>query len=466
MAFRGFRQALMAAGAVAALVAASAPADAGGFAVREQSTEFQGMSFAGSAAAGGGLSGMFWNPAVAAYAPTGIYTESHAAVIFGNSEITGDLFDANGANVGAAAGLGRSSGDIANDAIVPSSYYSYRINQQMVLAMSVNSPFGLVTEPSNRIYTGATFARTSEIKTYNFAPTLAYRVTPTIAIGVGLQIQHIEGRLKQAVNFIGAGIQQNIVVQGDDTAFGFTAGVNFTPTRSTHIGLGYRSSIDTTLEGTVFAPNAQAAAFGGAGAAALAALGAGIKAGTTLPEIVTFGLRQDINDRLTLLGGVEWAHWSRLEKLDVQCANTQANAVFCPLGNGQRVTTLDFNWHDGWFFSLGGEYKYTDRLTLRTGFAYEISPVRNATERPHAVPDADRIWASIGATYKWSEAMSFDLAYTHIFVDDGSMDRNDILQTRAGPSTFRFIGSSEASVDIISASLKIKLGGQDVAPLK
>lgn len=465
MTIRGFRQALLATGAVAALVAVSAPAGAGGFAVREQSTEFQGMSFAGSAAAGGGLSGMFWNPAVAAYAPTGIYTESHAAVIFGNSEITGDLFSAAGANVSAARGLGRSSGDIAKDAIVPSSYFSYRINQQMVLAMSVNSPFGLVTEPSNRIYSGATFARTSEIKTYNFTPTLAYRVSPTIAIGVGLQIQHIEGRLKQAANISPAGIQQNIVVQGDDTAFGFTAGVNFTPTRSTHIGLGYRSSIDTTLEGTTFAPNAQAGVFG-AGAAA-AALGAGIKAGTTLPEIVTLGLRQDINDRLTLLAGVEWTHWSRLEKLDVKCANTVANPVFCNTGNGQTVTSLDFNWHDGWFFSIGGEYKYTDRLTLRTGFAYEISPVRNATERPHAVPDADRIWASIGATYKWSEAMSFDLAYTHIFVDDGPMDRTDILAT--SPTTtapFRFIGSSEASVDIISASLKIKLGGHDAAPLK
>ena len=46
----------------------------GGFAVREQSAEYQGMSFAGNAAAGGGLSGMFWNPAVAAFAPRGLYS--------------------------------------------------------------------------------------------------------------------------------------------------------------------------------------------------------------------------------------------------------------------------------------------------------------------------------------------------------------------------------------------------------
>ncbi len=459
MTFRGWRHGLMATGAVAALFAAATAADAGGFAVREQSAEFQGMSFAGHGAAGGGLSGMFWNPAVAAYAPTGFYSEAHYAAIIGNSEITGDLFTPAGVMV---PGLPRNSGDIAKDAVVPSSYMSYRVNERLVFAMSVNSPFGLVTEPPNRIWSGQTFARTSEIKTYNFAPTLAYRVTPTVAIGVGLQIQHMEGRLKEAAGFGAASSTQNTVVQGDDTAFGFTAGINWQPSAATHIGLGYRSSIDQTLEGSVFAPGANASVFGPA--SAFASTGASIKAGTTLPEIVTLSMRHGINDRFTLLGSVEWTNWSRLEKLDVVCANntTGGNPVFCPLGNGQLVNRLDLNWHDGWFFSLGGEYQYTDALKLRAGLAYEISPIQNATERPHRVPDADRIWASVGATYKWSEMMSFDLAYTHIFVEDAPMDRVDVL----GGVPFRFIGSADSSVDIVSASLKIKLGGTDHAPLK
>ena len=77
------RSALLASCALMGL-AAAAPAMAGGFAVREQSAEFQGMSFAGDAAAGGGLSGMFWNPAVAAYAGKGYSSESDAAGIFGH----------------------------------------------------------------------------------------------------------------------------------------------------------------------------------------------------------------------------------------------------------------------------------------------------------------------------------------------------------------------------------------------
>ncbi|MEZ5815695.1 MAG: outer membrane protein transport protein [Hyphomicrobiaceae bacterium] len=423
------------------IAVATEPASAGGFAVREQSAEFQGMSFAGNGAGGGGLSGMFWNPAVAAYAPVGIYSESNYAGIIANSEITGDAFSGT-----TNLGLPRDSGDIAKDAAVPASYYSWRVNDRLVAAVSFNSPFGLVTEPSNRFWAGQTFARTSEIKTYNLNPTLAYRITPAIAIAAGLQIEHIEGRLKSASGITPT--SPNTVIHGDDTAFGFTAGIDVKLAARSHIGLGYRSSIDHTLEGGIAVPGS---------ALAPASVGASIKAGITLPEIVTLSLRHGITDRLTLLGTVEWSHWSRAEKLDVVCAhNAGGNPVFCPAGNGQLATSLPLGWHDGWFFSAGGEYAYSDRLTLRSGLAYEISPIQNPDERSLRVPDTDRLWASVGASYKWSDTVGLEFAYTHIFsVGDSTIDRFE--------RGLRFIGEADTQVDIVSAALKVKLGGPNLA---
>lgn len=436
----GMRGGLLATCAAAALIGSTIGANAGGFHVREQSTEFQGMSFAGNGTTGGGLSGMFWNPAVAAYAPVGIYTESHYAALIGRTEMTAEpgstlLF------------VGDKSGDIAKDAIVPSSYLSYRLNDRLVFAMSVNSPFGLVTEPENRVWAGQTFARTSEIKTYNFTPTLAYRLTPTLAFGVGLQIQHIEGRLKRATGVTPN--SQNGVVAGDDTAFGFTAGVNWTPVPGTHIGVGYRSSIDHTLEGNVYFAGSVAGLPTGPGGWGAAS----IKAGVTLPEIVTLSLRQAISSQWTILGTVEWSHWSRLEKLDVVCTgpSNTINLLGCPTtGAGTVQSSLPLGWHDGWFVSLGAEYRYNERLTLRTGFAYEKSPIQAADERSLRVPDADRIWASLGATYKWNEKVAFDFAYTHIFVEDSRIDRTE--------QGIRFVGHSESAVDILSLGVKVKLG--------
>ena len=55
---------------------------AGGFAIREQSTIGQGSSFAGVAAGAGGLSSLFWNPAISSeYNEFGFISENNAALI-------------------------------------------------------------------------------------------------------------------------------------------------------------------------------------------------------------------------------------------------------------------------------------------------------------------------------------------------------------------------------------------------
>ena len=68
MCYRGVKALLQACAGVGALLAATANADAGGFAVREQSSWGQGASYAG-VAAGGSSSAMFWNPATVASWP-------------------------------------------------------------------------------------------------------------------------------------------------------------------------------------------------------------------------------------------------------------------------------------------------------------------------------------------------------------------------------------------------------------
>ncbi|MBP32294.1 MAG: aromatic hydrocarbon degradation protein, partial [Methylobacterium sp.] len=54
----------MAAGtaSLCASVATIAEVQAGAFGLREQSTQAQGLAFAGAASGSGGVSSMFWNP--------------------------------------------------------------------------------------------------------------------------------------------------------------------------------------------------------------------------------------------------------------------------------------------------------------------------------------------------------------------------------------------------------------------
>ncbi len=76
-----------------------------------------------------------------------------------------------------------------------------------------------------------------------------------------------------------------------------------------------------------------------------------------------------------------------------------------------------FNYQDQWYFALGAEYAYSPSLTVRTGVNYEISPITDRT-RSIVLPDSNRIGVSVGGSYRYSDRVTFDLAYTHLFFEN------------------------------------------------
>ena len=74
------RLACVSAAALLSALGATDQANAGGFAVREQSSYFQGSGFAGTAA-GGDISSMFWNSAAITTVP-GSNAEASGTIIF------------------------------------------------------------------------------------------------------------------------------------------------------------------------------------------------------------------------------------------------------------------------------------------------------------------------------------------------------------------------------------------------
>ena len=106
-----------------------------------------------------------------------------------------------------------------------------------------------------------------------------------------------------------------------------------------------------------------------------------------LPDTVSLGLRQRVTPQLTLLGTAEWTNWSRIGTVQ-HSARLRGRL----LSSAGTPVTIPFQYKDGWFFALGGEYQWSDRLTLRAGAAYEISPITDQVRTP-LVPDNNRIWA-------------------------------------------------------------------------
>jgi long-chain fatty acid transport protein len=259
-----------------AMVTVTSQAHAGGFAVREQSAYYQGMSFAG-AGTGDTLSSMYWNSAAAASAP-GMNTETHISLIIPDSEITATGGAAIAPPAVGGLGLGTESGDIADGAVVPASYANYQVNDRLYLGIAMNSGFGLVTKPDNTDWAGSVIGITSDVFSLNVNPTVAYKLTPELTVGVGVQVEYLSIRLTNGPSpALPFGRQSEV----DDIGLGFTAGATWTPRQGTTLGIGWRSAVDFDLEGDYNAP---------------ARLEGSASADLTLPDIVTIGLRFRVDE--------------------------------------------------------------------------------------------------------------------------------------------------------------------------
>jgi long-chain fatty acid transport protein len=340
--------------------------------------------------------------------------ESVATGVFINSEVDIDPFGPFPAT---------SQDDIAQDALVPAGYAAYRLNDRLVLGIGINSPFGLVTQYDNTSPVSISgVAGTSKVFSLNANPAISYDVTDWLSIAAGAQVQYIDVRLtRQALGPLGVS-----TIDADDIGFGFTAGLHLRPMAGTEIGLGYRSFIDHELEGDLRT---------GVGTF-------GVDAdGLDLPDLVTLGIRQRITDRFRVMAGAEWSNWSRFEEIHVSGAPAPIE--------------LPFEYNDGWFFSVGGEYDVTPEFAVRAGIGYELSPL-DEENRTFRLPDDDRLWLSAGASYKPNDRWSFDVGYS--FLTTGDIEIRSAAD--GGPiANGPFSGEADSNVHIISAAVKVKFGG-------
>jgi long-chain fatty acid transport protein len=423
MARKWRRQALCAATALASVYVSSLPAFAGAFAIREQSTAAQGVSFAG-AAAGGQLSSMFWNPATMTQS-AGFAWEVGVAGIFPQAHQS----PTSATGIGALFPLATTD-DFLADAAVPNMYAAWNVSPDLWVGISVNSPFGQVVNlPQN--WPGTAFAGSTDLKTYNATPTIAYRISPWLSVGLGLQIQYATAKMNTGPGFAGTNLA------GSGWGYGLTAGLTITPAAGTTIGIGWRSQIDQDFEGAWLS-----SVPGGTVGSASTTL--------KLPDIVSAGIRHQFNPALTVMGTVEWSNWSRIGTSPIVHAAGVPALVTIGL-----PAQMPFQYQDGWMFSAGVEYNWLPSTTLRAGLGYEISPITTAVRTPR-IPDEDRILLSFGLTHALTPSLKFDLAYTHYFIRTADVvvgPGNPWFDTTGG-AFGTYVGTASGHIDIVSGTLR------------
>src|SRR6478736_3189231 len=155
---------------IAAMVAGLATAEAGGFAVREQSAYGLGSSFAGMAAPGDSISSMFWNPAAVTTA-TGTTVEGNLTAIFPRSELDVDPTR----STLPALGITGNGGNVGETGIVPAGYLAVPITDELYFGLSVTAPYGLATT-SRAPWVGMFSHLDAQAVSVNATPILGYKL--------------------------------------------------------------------------------------------------------------------------------------------------------------------------------------------------------------------------------------------------------------------------------------------------
>ena len=345
--------------------------------------------------------------------------------------------------LGAAAPYAGPDGHAGEITPVPSVFYAHRLTERWHVGLAVTAPFGLSLK-----YAPDWFGRYDSIKTKlltaDIAPSVAWSVTPSWSVGLGLNAQYAEGELTNALpNTLEPGGPTAATdglakLTGDDWAFGFNVGVHYHPSPDTRIGAHYRSRVNHHLRGHLSIE-------GLPGALALANGRLATETDIAMPAVASIAIAQRLSETLTLLGEVQWFGWSAFRDLKVRFANGAPDAV------------RPQHFRDTPSVAAGAEWQITRDWTLRSGVRFEKTPTVN-THRNTSLPESDLTWIGFGATYRLSRTLALDGAYLRTIFRKNDIDL--VIPAFAGSPAAGSInvrGRTDNSIDTFSLFLRYHL---------
>ncbi|KMZ32915.1 outer membrane protein transport protein [Haemophilus influenzae] len=428
-----FNQSLLA----TAMLLAAGGANAAAFQLAEVSTSGLGRAYAGEAAIADNASVVATNPALmslfktAQFSTGGVYVDSRI-------NMNGDVASSIKSTTNIAKNGSASERNVVPGTFVPNLYFVAPVNDKFALGAGMNVNFGLKSEYDDS-YDAGIFGGKTDLSAINLNLSGAYRVTQGLSLGLGVNAVYAKAQVERNAGIIAdtAKMSQNAFTVGTDAeklipkyltsqdksvvslqdraawGFGWNAGVMYQFNEANRIGLAYHSKVDidftdrtaTSLEAGV--------------------IGAGKKGDLTLtlPDYLELSGFHQLTDKFAVHYSYKYTHWSRLTKL---------HASF---EDGKKAFDKELQYSNNSRIALGASYNLYEKLTLRAGIAYDQAASRH--HRSAAIPDTDRTWYSLGATYKFTPNLSVDLGYAYLkgkkvhFKEVATTGKNVILNTTA-----------------------------------
>ena len=380
-----------------ALLLVTAQSSAAGFQVSEHSASGLGRAFAGEAAVADNASVLARNPAAMSR-----FDKAEISVVGSYIAANSDIHGVNDPIKNTPSRL--DSNDIINHAFVPAMYYIQPINEQWAVGLAMFSGYGMVSEHEGDYAVGAG-AGTTDLLTFNINPSVSFKATDELSLGLGVSAVYAKATLERNFGDLqyiptyapyatdGASTQL-FLLEGDAWGYGWNVGALYEFSENNRIGLAYRSQVDIEFKGDFTGVTS-----------------GGNKIQTTLeiplPATAEISGYHKVTPKFALTYSALWTQWSKFTELEAY--SDQCTVTTTPT----ECFKKEENYDDNIRYAVGAEF-YVGNTTLRAGFAFD----EQAGETTLSIPDTDRYWYTMGATYELDQTLSFDFALAYIFTKE------------------------------------------------
>lgn len=438
--------------ACALLLCANSHAE--GFKLYEQSVSAMGNAYAGRGAQITDASLVYSNPAALTALP-GRQLASGLTLI----HVESDYQNVNAKSANGQSVVGRSEGSNSLNAPVPFFFYSQQVNDKVTVGGGVYAPFGLSSD-YDQDWAGRYFADETAIQVIALQGSVGYEFTDGWSLGLGLALNRVDGTLSKYKDhaglcelgtninaMFGANVYQaaycdsHYEVQGDDYAPSFSVGVYGEPLDGLRLAAVYHSETAYHLTGDSVITNTPITGANVAGSANYIVVSPTLPAidkstgklavnsqlveasalDLTTPASLTLSLDQQLSKTVSWQASVAWTGWHSFRSIDiVSRAETptisRATQGASALNSPGYIGFIPEHWQDSYSAALGMTWRLTNGDTVKSGIAYDESPIASA-HRTARVPTNDRLWWTVGYGTNLTPNWHLDIAAGYMWMD-------------------------------------------------
>ena len=282
---------------------------------------------------------------------------------------------------------------------IPSWYLTHQMNDKLWLGIGQHTRFGLGVKYPHE-WPGGANLQSVQLITSSISPTIAYKLTEKISIGVGAEVLYADMQLRKNVLGLAEGSDSNINGQG--FAFGGNISLHAQLNDQWSVGLMYRAPMSLKVNGkarwdALLYPDTPVTATQLTGAKGPQNK---VRGTIHLPDSFAFGVAYKPIPTLSIEAGAVYTLWSRFEKFNIYMED--------PINDTQPSAR---HWRNNWTFNISAEWWAYDWMALRLGFVYDRSPMNSGTA-DFMMPSNCRNYYTCGVGFKWNN-WTLDLSYMY-----------------------------------------------------